>query len=403
MNKRITICLLIIFMLLLSACIGKNSKTDKNDNELSTYKGRWEGEITTSAYGTFEGILDIYVKNNVQKVLFSSIKFHYKYLEADWSIKDNDLYILVNDDPDKAEIKLSLTKDKTLTGTYSQYGKTDKVTFHKTSNKAVNGTFVSICPELTYEERLQQLKDFSEYEEDNVTIPYSYALDQKKKYKDIIKEYDLDSLTKGYEDVDLMKVLLKWVSNNFKHNGNSALPKNRDAISMIDFYKMYPDGINCRGLSILLAELLRAYGIPAKHITCMPKEKIFDDCHVVVHAYSKKLKQWIMLDPTNKLVLQNENGDYVNLPTLRRMLINNETLIANKDAGWNGNPFDMEQYREYMTKNTFRFSCATYYCFGSEDGRNLNIVNMLIPKGYTEDKADRTTTSDTAFWALPKK
>lgn len=396
MNKRIIICL-VLFQLLLTACTGKN---DKNNSDLSSYGGIWEGEITTS-FLTYDAIFDIYVEDETQKVLISSNTCNIKYQEVNWSVKDNVLEILMNDEAHRAEIKLSFTDNKTLKGTYFQYGETDEISFYKTSDKAANGSFTYIYPNYTYKERLQQLKDFTEYEEDNVTIPFSYDLDQRNKYEELIQEYDLDSLTKGYEDIDLVIVLLKWVSDNFKHNGNSGLPVDRDAFNLIDFYKENPDGINCRGLSILLSELLRVYGIPAKHITCMPKEKVFNDCHVVVHAYSKKLNQWIMLDPTFKLVLQNEYGDYINLQTLRKMLINNETLISNKDAGWNGNSFDMEDYREYMTKNTFRFTCATDFYFGAEARVNRNIDNMLIPKGYTEDKSERTTTSDTAFWVLP--
>ncbi len=39
---------------------------------------------------------------------------------------------------------------------------------------------------------------------------------------------------------------------------------------------------NCRGLSLILAQLIRAYNIKAFHITCMPYEEPFSDCHVIV-------------------------------------------------------------------------------------------------------------------------
>lgn len=401
MNKRIFLCLTIVFLPLLSACSKKSDLAGTFNSALTPFKGIWEGEITTDKLGTFDMILDIYVKGKTQKVLISSKKYNYQYMELEWSVSNDSLSFTMNDIDHLAQIELKLVDDKALTGTFFQYGETDEFTLTKTSDKAVNGSFTRNYPKYSYKERMQQLKDFSEYAEDNVEIPFTYELNQRDQYEDLISEYDLDNVTKGYEDVDLMIVLLKWVSDNFKHNGNSGLPKERNAVTLIDFYKENPDGINCRGLSIILSELLRAYGIPAKHITCMPKEAVFDDCHVVVHAYSEKLKQWIMLDPTNKLVLQNENGEYVNLPILREMLLNDEKLIPNKDAGWNGNHFDVKDYREYMTKNTFRFSCATQFYFGAEEGTDGNVQNMLAPKGYTDDLKERTTTSDDAFWALP--
>jgi len=54
-----------------------------------------------------------------------------------------------------------------------------------------------------------------------------------------------------------------------------------------------------------------------------------------------------------------------------------------------------------MTKNTFRFSCATDFYFGAEGGRNRNIENMLVPLNYIEDTEERNTTSDSVFWVIP--
>ena len=256
-------------------------------------------------------------------------------------------------------------------------------------------------PVFTYMERWQQLSEFSEYKDDNRKIPFTYELNQKEKYKELINKYDLDSVVKWYEDVELMKVLLNWFCDNFKHNGSTGLPSKHDAITLTNHYKKHPDGINCRGVSIILAEILRAYGVPAKHITCMPKEAVFDDCHVVVHAYSKKLNQWIMLDPTYRLILQNSKGDYINLPMLREALINKDELIPNTNAGHNGEAFDINDYCEYMTKNTFRFMCATDYYFGAEEGVGKNRKNILVPVNYSDDISKSNTTSDKAFWALP--
>jgi hypothetical protein len=54
-----------------------------------------------------------------------------------------------------------------------------------------------------------------------------------------------------------------------------------------------------------------------------------------------------------------------------------------------------------MTKNTFRFSSATDLYYGADEGMNGNVENMLVPKGYTDDAAERTTISEEAFWVLP--
>ncbi len=251
-----------------------------------------------------------------------------------------------------------------------------------------------------FKERKTQLAEYSEYAEDGVEIPFTYELNQRENYEELICEYDLDSLVKGYRDVALMEVLLNWVSSNFKHDGGSGMPEGRDAITLINYCKEY-GGINCRGVAVILAEMLRVYGIPAKHITCIPKEAEFDECHVVVHAYSEELKQWIMLDPTYKLILQDKNGNYVSLPMFRNSLVNDIELKANENAGRNGGAFNLDNYRRYMTKNVFRFTSATNFYFGAENGKYGNVENMLVPLNYTDDKSERNTSSESAFWATP--
>lgn len=369
---------------------------------LAPFEGSWKGEVHNSRLGTLDMILDIYIDSKTQVVLMSSEIFQFHYMPVDWKIEDGRLILSMNSEEHRAIVNLGVSDEETLTGTHTQYGEENTITLEQISEHGKNGTFSVDYPEYSYEERFTFLKEYSQYAEDDIVIPYTYDLGNREGYEALIEEYGLDQLTDGLKDIDLALALLNWVCDNFRHNGNSGLPNDRDAVSLIDFYKKESDGINCRGLSIILSELLRVYQIPAKHITCMPKEPKFSDCHVVVHAYSEELDQWIMLDPTYRLVLKDEGGNYVNLSMLRDMLINEVEVIPNEDAGWNGTTFNVKDYREYMTKNTFRFQCATDFYFGAEEGYKNNIANMLIPAGYNEDKAERTTTDDAMFWIKPE-
>lgn len=87
--------------------------------------------------------------------------------------------------------------------------------------------------------------------------------------------------------------------------------------------------------------------------------------------------------------------------TVEDCLIKDRKLKENEDAGRNGGAFYINDYRKYMTKNTFRFSCATNYFFGAEEGRLGNIENILVPLNYKDDNNERNTISDTVFWAIP--
>ena len=80
-------------------------------------------------------------------------------------------------------------------------------------------------------------------------------------------------------------------------------------------------------LAILLASLLRLNGIKAQHITCMPYEDPFDDCHVVVDCLLPSGER-IMLDPTSRLYYKDRYGKYISLPHLRELLIADEPTTA---------------------------------------------------------------------------
>ncbi|MBQ7313268.1 MAG: hypothetical protein IJW81_06760 [Clostridia bacterium] len=156
---------------------------------------------------------------------------------------------------------------------------------------------------------------------------------------------------------------------------------------------------NCRGLSIMLGNLLRYNGIRAQHITCQPYEEPFNDCHVVVDCILPSGKR-IMLDPTYRLYFRDADGAYVSLPGLRTILRNDGELIPNETASYTGGEgFVLADYREYMAKNTLRFSKDRV----NADHRDEYERMRLFPAGYPKERisdAENTIvlTDDKAFW-----
>ena len=279
-----------------------------------------------------------------------------------------------------------------------------------------------ITQNITYSQRIAQLNAYPDFADDGTYITFTFDLNRRDLYADLIAEFGLDEITAGHEDVALMRVLLNWVSNNFPHHGNSGMPVNRDAMSIIGYVRENPRGINCRGLAILLAEVLRLYGIEAKHITVMAPED-GHPVHVVTHAFSRELQQWIMLDPTYGIYLTDENGNFMNLYTLRRAFAAGDTLFANADAGHNNRRFSMREFRQFTACYLFRFSTGTHFGFGSEHGDDDNLRLMLVPVGFSMPydfrafniqmiilrmigfggamEPDVLTTSADAFFAIP--
>jgi len=280
-------------------------------------------------------------------------------------------------------------EDGLLKGFYTQHGKETNIQYKRVSDIPEDGQLQykpeNIIVPGTDKTRIGILKEYSVYSDEKSVIPFSYEYKLFEPAPGILQKYDYNRYIAGFEKSDdsLAFSLLDFVCDNFKHDGLNGMSQKCKAEDIIAFCELHNHKTNCRGLAILLASLLRMNGIKASHITCMPYEDPFDDCHVVVDCLLPS-GQRIMLDPTYRLYLKKEDNSYVSLPQLRKMLINDETYYANKDASYNGTGFDINEQRQYMTKNTFRFSRATICCDGYDEN-SLHRVE-LIPIGYSVDK-----------------
>ena len=132
----------------------------------------------------------------------------------------------------------------------------------------------------------------------------------------------------------------------------------------------------------------------------MPYEVPFEDCHVVVDCILPSGKR-VMFDPTYRLYLTDENGEYVSLTRLRHILLNEGKLVPNEGALYTGQktPFDMDFYREYMTKNTIAFEKGRTNCDGNDEWEPM----FLFAKEYPYEKIGVpeegiVLTDESAFW-----
>lgn len=325
----------------------------------------------------------------------------------EWRISGENLIIALDSGPVEATITVALSAEGVLTGTYLQKGQSMAMTMKRTSKTPVD---FSGTPQFTFEGEAdsvwyERLRDYPTYTETGASIPFQYELGVNSKNIRINTDYRVIKATQGKTDIQKMIVLLNLVSDNFQHDGASGMPEKTDALSCIKYAQENGGSIECRGLSSILAEMCRMAGIPAKAVMCIPSKDPCEDCHVVVHAYSQSLGRWVMLDPTYRLILRDELGNYLDLPTLREKLISGETVVPNENAGRNGTRLYMDYYRAYMAKNMFRFSTLTQFSFDAANQPG-NRENMLLPVDYVipflQYRTEKLTTSANEFWAVPK-
>lgn len=246
---------------------------------------------------------------------------------------------------------------------------------------------------------LDKLKGASKYNfNDNREIPkFTYQDQSNPNLVALRKGFNLDSIAGYGNDVSKILNLLHWIHNLIPHDGNHENPTIKNAMSMIAQCKKEERGLNCRGLSTVLNECYLSMGFKSRFITCMPKDSVFDECHVINSVYLPNDKKWIWIDPTNNAYVMNENGELLSIEEVRERIINDKPIILNPDANWNNKSSTTKQdyLYNYMAKNLYRLQCPLVSEYDTEtwkDGKKITFVELLPLDAFqqTPDKSEST-------------
>jgi hypothetical protein len=242
---------------------------------------------------------------------------------------------------------------------------------------------------------LDKLKSASVYNyEDKREIPeFTYQDQSNPNLVALRKGFNLDSIAGTGDDIAKVLNLLHWIHNLIPHDGNHENPTIKNAMSMIKQCKMEDRGLNCRGLATVLNESYISLGFKSRFITGMPKDTIFDDCHVINSVFIPSKNKWIWIDPTNNAYVMNEMGELLSIEEVRKRLIENKPLILNPDANWNNkSTTTKENYLyNYMAKNLYRLQCPLVSEYDTEtwkQGKKITFVELL-PLDAFQQKPDR--------------
>ncbi|UCD93370.1 MAG: transglutaminase domain-containing protein [Candidatus Zixiibacteriota bacterium] len=239
---------------------------------------------------------------------------------------------------------------------------------------------------------LRQYPDFGTTPAEDA--PQFYYADPADSLLDELRaRYNLDSVAGTGSETEKIINLMRWAHHIVKHDGGSTNPKPKNALNLISVCEKENRGVNCRMIATILNEAYLAMDFKSRHVTCMPIEKEFADCHVVNMVFSETLGKWLCMDPTFEGYLMDKDGTLVGISEVRQMLIESEPLLISDNVNWNGEAYDRSAYKNYLTKNLFRFFCP----LGSEPGYESNDGNLawvyLNPAGYDSEKAGTADTT----------
>jgi transglutaminase-like putative cysteine protease len=264
-------------------------------------------------------------------------------------------------------------------------------------------TFVpTYNPDFNYLAVLKASPAYDYAEKENVV--FSYESENSPNLTRLREMYALDKIASANTDFEKAKNLLKWVHDLIPYDGRYPLPAQRDAISLISTAKNSGQGLNCRGLAIILSEALLSVGVKAKFVELIPKD-ISSDSHVVTLAYVSELDQWVFLDPSYEAYFVNESNHYLGISEIRASLINDSVLKVNDEINYNGGPVDVD-YLHYLSKNLYRFASPEYSAFGIDSSPERKMV-VLNPAGNNDGRGlnifsrNEIIHNPDTFWAKP--
>lgn len=162
--------------------------------------------------------------------------------------------------------------------------------------------------------------------------------------------HDLDSCL---AIMDRLCALIHQDGVNYTHD-----KENCGTIAQMEHAFRHDRYTNCRGLALILAGVLRAYGYRASAVECRP---LSGDVHIVCEVYLENLHRWVMLDPTNNLVFCRD-GEPLSLFGLRRAMVERAELEVNAGASHNGNEVDSISLLAFMSNKLFYFVKAIDSC-----------------------------------------
>jgi len=269
---------------------------------------------------------------------------------------------------------------------------------------------------------LEILKGASVYNDnDKTNIPKFKYQDPSNAHLALLKkEFNLDSIAGKGNQISKFIHLMHWVHALVPHDGMHGNPDQRNALDMISICNKDNRGLNCRGLATVLNECYLSMGFKSRFVTCMPKDSIFNDCHVINMVYSDALNRWVWMDPTQDAYVMNEKGELLGLREVRERLINGKPMILNPDANWNKRvSATKENYLyNYMAKNLYRLECPISSEYNYEthmQGKELQYIQLLPLDAYKQtpkfiDSEDNEsemhyitykTNNPNDFWAKP--
>lgn len=343
-------------------------------------------KLNKKYYGTYKNLENEFYIGE-EKIQFSFLLYGIMHITPfNIEYQEDSVKFCINDETYRMVYELKFF-DEFLDYTVTQFGNTDEYRAKRVGKEAEFCETHNNKP-LTYDLLAEYQFDDQKYQK----IDYQYDLyntNSREFFKTLFNIEEVDNINSDSKKAIWM---LNQISTLIKHNGGSGLPNDRTVKALHEFSKNFSNAINCRGLAIILSEALRCVGLKAYHVTCLPYNTKDRDCHVVTEVYCDDLSKWIMIDPSFNAYVMVDN-QILNLAEFREALEKDYEIIASSSINHNGDQYTIDDYKNYMAKNTFRLKRNIKLSDGLDhSGENCT---YLVPKKYEFEDNNKQLTKIT--------
>jgi hypothetical protein len=222
--------------------------------------------------------------------------------------------------------------------------------------------------------------------------------------------YNLKNAAGDGDELSKIFNLLKWVHQTIRHDGGNSGPDPENSLNILQYCQETGNGVNCVIMAIVLNEAYLSMGFKSRVVHGNSRDWVFNgDWHAFNMVYSYTLGKWLFVDPTYQAYFTGNNGNILSIAEIREHLIQNQPLILNDDADYNGHTVNVNDYLHYLSKNLYRFSCSVNSAFGNYWIFHGPVTNRIYfhldPKNDRQEGLAKATNYFTSnpdyYWSKP--
>lgn len=212
-----------------------------------------------------------------------------------------------------------------------------------------------------------------------LTVTYDFDCPQ---FSLLREKYALQKIAGQGSDFQRALRVNRYLHPHLRHASDYDNHVECNSLALMEYCLNKKDvGINCLNKAKILQECCLALGIYARRVGLYPYSPYDMDNHVATEIYDRRLKKWILLDPTTGGYFSDE-AQPLSCPEIRSKLAHRQTIsvVLPRQSKKDIAALSLRNiaYNVYYAKNFCFLSVDLYSGFGEKSG-----AAFIVPQGFS--------------------